>query len=224
MRLDAGRVLVAGIEASAVYVGVVLAWPLAPLVFDGFTTPETVGPRPWWESGGPTGTVQPREVPYKSGFAFKALADIELHGARIWQIADQGDNPTDHTPKLCVGPASATPATAVVAYDDTQPSASSWLTVMFDAPVPIPADAERVIWIVSVTGSNAPTNRQIARSDGGMPGEVTNGSTSLGGLMQALDPQGWFSSPMFGGEAELEPPPFGRTGAYYWLDPLVTAQ
>lgn len=200
--------------------------PPDPPSFDSFATEETVGPIPWWETGGPTGTVQPRNVPYKSGFAFRATTDIALHGARIWAIGtDDGSQPgpTDHAPKLRFGPAvQYEDYTHSVDFDDTQPAQSGWRTVMFDEPIPIAANFEGVIYISSYVGSNAPSPRQVARSEGGVTGEAESGGMSIAGLMQSLEPQGWYSAPPGGDETEDYVPLYGRTNAWYWIDPLVT--
>lgn len=201
---------------------------LSALEFDSFATELTVGPLPFW-GGGPTGTVQSRDIQYKSGFAFKANVNLLCYGARIWNIVEQAETPTDHVPKLCISNAVVdSPVISFVTFNDNQPTfedvppyyGNEWRTVMFDSPVAIPMNAERVIFIVSWVGSNLPNPRNIARSEGGVAGEAVSGGSSLNGLMQALEPQGWFTTnPPF--EDEMVPPAFGRTDAWYWIDPLV---
>ena len=209
----ADAVYLGATKVDRIYLGSTLVWSPPPPPVDSFVTADTVGPLPWWETGGPTHQVQTWAPPYKHGFAFRTLADVLVLGARIWRPSDNG-NVADGAPELCLSNAVewdvASHHTSMVA---AAPATSGWVTVTFPAPAPVAAGTEKLLWITNPSGTVAVT---LARQAGRFP----TPTLSRLGLLESLAPSAWYDLPAIGTVYEA---PLSHTDAWYWIDPLVTA-
>ena len=204
-------------SVTTMYIGESVVWPASAIAYDSLVTVDTEGPLGIWDDPGTT-HVQTWAPMFKQAVSFTAIEDIYVYGARWWRPGtSDGINPGNNL-TMYLGPDTpGATATASAVWDGTwDPSEARWITVMFDEPVSVAAGQSRQIYMNVTTGGSV----TIARWANYFPG----GANSISGLYSVPNSMARWALDGYQAFEGHDVMPGNTTAAWYWIDPLVSAQ